>query len=62
MCLWQFTLHYKQVCLLNFAPVFQLGGFGGGAGGFFPGVGQKAAKRGTTGGKKCLMDYYTGLL
>ncbi len=36
--------------------MFQLGGFGAGPGGFFPGAGQKAAKRGTTGGKKCLIE------
>lgn len=30
------------------------GGYGGGAGGFFPGGGQKAAKRGTADGRKCL--------
>lgn len=43
----------SKYTLSPFAPLFVLGGYGGyggGTGGFFPGGGQKAAKRGTAEG------------
>lgn len=45
-------------CLHAHSPLFHLGGYGGYGGGldggFYPGAGQKAAKRGTADGRKCL--------
>lgn len=38
------------------APLLDVGGYGGYGGGFYPGAGQKAAKRGMADDWKCLIS------